>query len=860
MKSVTLFFVFLFFPVLSFLPLQAQESGFDVGAYKQFLQQHQDMPAGELLNLYPAGLFNKTVLKAEPGILYLDLIDTQYQLTQAEKELLARNGFVVTERLQGASFGEHLLDIYHKDLPVFVSSDAILHAFHRSYDQILKDIELECLLPAVKNLLQTMHNRLADLSDYYAANAEMQTMLQDVDLYLTIPRMLLDETVQPYFTANIPMVNTILQDITALQPVDLALFSSTMKTIDFSQFKIRGHYLDEYHPELAAYFQAMIWLGRIEIYLLPPRTIGQQQTRADMQRQVIDALLLAELVDPAEIYSGYQQIESILSFFIGEQDNVTLDNLNELKQQLSLTDAADLLDTLRLAEFQQTLALEPYAQQKILSQILLNDPCSPDSIVPASAFMLFGQRFIIDSYITGNVVYDRIRYQNMAITRMLPSTLDILFALGNDAAGQLLQPDLEEYHYASNLTALRYLIDSYEPDFWDRSLYNMWLHTIRALNPPLQRQHLPTFAQTAAWWQKNMNSQLSSWTELRHDHLLYAKQSYTGGTICSFPYGYVDPVPQLFARLNNLGLTMADKIQEFDFNNEYLKTVIAAYCNHLAGVCDTLQSLAQKEIDGVSFSSTEQSFLQRMITLAQGGCTPDYTAPGWYQGLFYSTFVGDLQKYLEQDCLVADYHTAPTDEYGNMVGWVAHAGTGPVDMLILTTDLPGSGKIAFIGPVYSYHEYTSIDFLRLSDEEWNNSYLMQSARPAWTNLYLCDNAGNLKASGPSLLTGLPDDPQDQPLIPASHIIARCYPNPFNAGTLISFTLPERLSNTMIQVKIYNLQGQQVTDLLDAKLTAGNYFIRWNGTDSRGHSAASGIYFYEVKAQNEKFTGKLQLIR
>jgi len=48
--------------------------------------------------------------------------------------------------------------------------------------------------------------------------------------------------------------------------------------------------------------------------------------------------------------------------------------------------------------------------------------------------------------------------------------------------------------------------------------------------------------------------------------------------------------------------------------------------------------------------------------------------------------------------------------------------------------------------------------------------------------------------------------------------------------------------------------------LDAKLTAGNYFIRWNGTDSRGHSAASGIYFYEVKAQNEKFTGKLQLIR
>jgi hypothetical protein len=860
MKSVTLFIISIFCPLCLVLPVQAQDSGFDVARYKQFLQQHQNLPASELMGLYPAGLFNKTAAAADPDILYLDLVDGQYQLTQAEKELLARYGFVVTERLQGESFGERLLDIYHKDLPVFVSSDAILHAFHRSYDQILRDIELECLIPAVKNLLQTLHDRLADLSDHHAANTEMQTMLQDVDLYLTIPRMLLDETAQPYFSDNIPMVNAILQDISALRPVDLALFSSTPKTIDFSQFKTRGHYLDEYHPELAAYFQAMIWLGRIEVYLLPPRATGIQQTRADMQRQVIDALLLAELVDLAAVYPGYQQIESILSFFIGEQDNVTLDNLNELKEKLNITDASVILDTLKFTGFQQTLALEPYAQQKILSQILMNDPCSPDSIIPASSFMLFGQRFVIDSYVTGNVVYDRIRYQNMAITRMLPSTLDILFALGNNAAGQILQAELEEYHYASNLTALRYLIDSYEPDFWDCSLYNMWLHTIQALNPPLQRQQLPPFAQTAAWWQKNMNTQLSSWTELRHDHLLYAKQSYTGGTICSFPYGYVDPVPQFFARLNNLGLIMAGKIQEFDFNNEYLKTIIAAYFNNLAGVCDTLQSLAQKEIDGEVFSTGQQLFLQRMITLAQGGCSPDYTAPGWYQGLFYSSFTGDLQSYLKQNYLVADYHTAPTDEDGFLVGWVAHAGTGPVDLLILAADLPGAGKIAFTGPVYSYHEYTSIDFLRLTDEEWQNSYLMQSARPSWTNLYICDNKGDFKASGPSLLTDITAEPTERPIIPVSHIIARCYPNPFNAGTLISFTLPERLSNTMVQLKVYNLQGQEVADLLDAKLTAGNYFIRWNGTDNHGHSAASGIYFYEVKAQHEKFIGKLQLIR
>ncbi|MCB9248138.1 MAG: DUF3160 domain-containing protein [Ignavibacteriales bacterium] len=43
-----------------------------------------------------------------------------------------------------------------------------------------------------------------------------------------------------------------------------------------------------------------------------------------------------------------------------------------------------------------------------------------------------------------------------------------------------------------------------------------------------------------------MNSQLASWTELRHDNLLYAKQSYTGGVTCSYPFSYVEPIPAIF--------------------------------------------------------------------------------------------------------------------------------------------------------------------------------------------------------------------------------------------------------------------------------------------------------------------------
>ena len=168
------------------------------------------------------------------------------------------------------------------------------------------------------------------------------------------------------------------------------------------------------------------------------------------------------------------------------------------------------------------------------------------SLVPASAFLLLGQRFVIDSYVTGEVVYDKLTYQGEKMMRMLPSTYDILFALGNNGAGQLLQPELNRYHYAPNLAALRYLVDSYDAGFWDGTLYNGWLNAIRALNPPADRKGLPAFMKTAAWWQQKMNTQLASWAQLRHDNLLYAKQSYTGGVGCSFPKSLVEPIPEFY--------------------------------------------------------------------------------------------------------------------------------------------------------------------------------------------------------------------------------------------------------------------------------------------------------------------------
>jgi hypothetical protein len=60
---------------------------------------------------------------------------------------------------------------------------------------------------------------------------------------------------------------------------------------------------------------------------------------------------------------------------------------------------------------------------------------------------------------------------------------------------------------------------------------------------------MPAITKTEGWGLRLLNTQLGSWAQLRHDTLLYAKQSYTGIPACEFPDAYVDPYPEFFRAL-----------------------------------------------------------------------------------------------------------------------------------------------------------------------------------------------------------------------------------------------------------------------------------------------------------------------
>ena len=100
--------------------------------------------------------------------------------------------------------------------------------------------------------------------------------------------------------------------------------------------------------------------------------------------------------------------------------------------------------------------------------------------------------------------------------------------------------------------------------------------------------------------------------------------------------------------------------------------------------------------------------------------------------------------------------------------------------------------------------------------------------------------------------------EDGELEPDQYILASNFPNPFNPGTSISFRI---LSEGRTQVRVFDTLGRDIAVLLDEKRQAGPASVYWNGRDSAGRPAPSGVYFYEIRSGLHSVTlGKMLLLR
>ncbi len=74
-----------------------------------------------------------------------------------------------------------------------------------------------------------------------------------------------------------------------------------------------------------------------------------------------------------------------------------------------------------------------------------------------------------------------------------------------------------------------------------------------------------------------------------------------------------------------------------------------------------------------------------------------------------------------------------------------------------------------------------------------------------------------------------------------------YPNPFNPTTTIRFDLPY---DAKVTIKIYNILGQEVRELVNKNFSAGFQTVVWDTKNDRNVSVASGVYIYRIVAESK----------
>ena len=98
---------------------------------------------------------------------------------------------------------------------------------------------------------------------------------------------------------------------------------------------------------------------------------------------------------------------------------------------------------------------------------------------------------------------------------------------------------------------------------------------------------------------------------------------------------------------------------------------------------------------------------------------------------------------------------------------------------------------------------------------------------------------------------------DKKTVPEFFELMGNYPNPFNAQTMIEFSI-SRPGYAVLE--IFDIQGRRIRVLHNGHISAGNHSVIWNGRSDSGTEVASGIYLYRLSHENEAITRKMNLVK
>ncbi|MBS7609565.1 DUF3160 domain-containing protein [Candidatus Bathyarchaeota archaeon] len=627
-------------------------------------------------------------------------------------EKLRHNGFVVLEAPYTDLAGAYRA-FKEAGFPIFVSTDSVLFVYHAFFDALLMELEQDHFIKALNGTLKALlAESLAILealpSRSLARNASLRNLA-----YLSVATKLLD----PGFEAPLEVRELVSEELALISEAKATEAISPIFSYeeDYTQYKPRGHYTAS--EALKSYFKAMMWLGRMRFQAQDPMnpSLAKLQTAQALilTYAVVMAEVDADLIDfegGGRIASGssrsprafdvWEAIYLPTSFIIGRSDDLTLyDYIASMKEVYGEEfTPISVEDEGKLQAFQEAIL-------KLDKAKITNVPWWPSDKPRMAGLRFMGQRFILDGYIHQMLCFPEV------IPRTMVKGLDVMAALGSERAEGLLEAEKRHANYETNLRRLQSYISDLTTPNWTESLYMGWLYTLKAeIEPP--GNGYPAFMVTEAWLDKSLSTALSSWAQLRHDTILYAKQPYAAKV--SLPpqqphEGFVEPMPLVYSRLMNLVNATVRGLKSLCL----LSQAREAKLQSLEGLLGGLVEISVKELKGESLSEGER----RLIA-------------NYWETL--EELLRSEEERAKDPRIVVDVFTDPNTNQ------VLEVGTGFFHTIIAIYRAEGSDDLyASVGAVMSYYEFQWPQSQRLTDEEWKT--LLQSPSkpnpPDWTDSF-----------------------------------------------------------------------------------------------------------------------------
>ncbi|WP_048064911.1 DUF3160 domain-containing protein [Methanosarcina acetivorans] len=668
----------------------------------------------------------------------------QISLTNENRNLLYKNGFVVIEnevtkdRFKAEQVNATYRSLKVAGVPIFITTDSLLHLYHIQFDETLKRVEEEEFYDKLweldKAFLEASIENYNEAKENNSSSEEVTEAARRNVAYFAVALSLLEEKPDPNRTEVKSTEEQGSEEYSFEVPsfvkeeveTELALIEAHegfarspifLYEEDYSQYVPRGHYTSS--EKLMNYFRAMMWHGRISMLLRSDLITAEEQTiegsatedstaeesalevsEKKAKIQTIQALLISDHFDRDEsLRARWDRIYDVTAFYVGFSDDLgPYEYARALDAVFGGNRERVSFDNENLTALKTEL--EKYENPKIYGGTGKIIPAGPDTenetLDATKGFRFMGQRYVPDSYI---------------LQVLHPPALNIMYLLGSERAREhLINLNISESEgYKVRYRSLENEFGALDEEAWNKNLYWAQLYALKPLLVSYPAGY-PTFMQTEAWEDKQLNTALASWTELRHDTILYAKQAYFTGA----PYvppeekpvqGYVEPAPEFYARMLALtrmahaglaDMKVLDEQSDKDFTT--LETTL-----------EKLLEISIKELENKELTDEEYEFIRNF---------DQNIAP----------MLEDIDGDAQSSVMVADVYTN--------LGSVLEEGTGKLDLMVVAYKQPDGRIVLGAGPVMSYYEFWQPSGERLTDEEWREMLENDPPeRPEWISSF-----------------------------------------------------------------------------------------------------------------------------